>query len=83
MNEAQRHRCDVRPGLTGLAQCKGRNDITIFEKINYDLEYIRNYSLTQDIKIIWWTVKQVFSTKGADAGKDTIKNELEDLKGQI
>lgn len=82
MNEVQRHRCDVRPGLTGLAQCSGRNDITIFDKIDNDLTYIKNYSLTQDIKIIFLTIKTVFSKKGADAGKNTIQNELEDLKNQ-
>lgn len=80
MTEEQRHRCDVRPGLTGLAQVKGRNNITIFEKINYDLEYIKNYSLLQDIKIIFWTIDAVVNGKGADAGKGTIQNELEDLK---
>lgn len=82
MNEEQRHRCDVRPGITGLAQVKGRNNITIFEKINYDLEYIRNYSLLQDIKIVFWTIKSVISGSGADAGKGTIENELNDLKTQ-
>lgn len=82
MSEEQRHRCDVRPGITGLAQVKGRNNISIFEKINYDLEYIRNYSLIQDIKIIFWTIKAVFSGSGADAGKETISNELNDLKTQ-
>lgn len=80
MNEEQRHRTDVRPGLTGLAQCMGRNNITIFDKINYDLEYIREYSLYQDIKIIFLTIKCVFSGSGADAGKGTIENELNDLK---
>ena len=82
MNEEQRHRCDVRPGLTGLAQVKGRNDVSIFEKINYDLEYIYNYSLFQDLKIIYWTIKVVFDGSGADAGKDTISKELRDLKKQ-
>ncbi len=80
MNEEQRHRFDVRPGLTGLAQCMGRNDLTIFEKINYDLEYIKCYSLYQDIKIIFLTIKCVFTSKGADAGKGTIKKEIRDLK---
>lgn len=80
MDEIQRHRCDVRPGLTGLAQCMGRNDITIFDKINYDLKYIKDYSLKQDIKIIFLTIKTVFSKKGCDAGKGTIQNELEELK---
>ena len=58
----------------------GRNDIDIFKKIRYDLEYIENYSFTQDIKVIMLTIKEVFTTKGADAGKNTIQKELEDLK---
>ena len=82
MNDEQRHRCDVRPGLTGLAQVKGRNDVSIFEKINCDLEYINNYSLLQDLKIIYWTIKVVFEGSGADAGKDTIHTEIEQLKNQ-
>lgn len=80
MNEEQRHRTDVRPGLTGLAQCMGRNNISIFDKIKYDLDYIKNYSLVQDIRIIFMTIKCVFSGSGADAGKSTIAKELEDLK---
>lgn len=80
MNDAQRHRCDVRPGLTGLAQAMGRNSIGIIEKINYDLEYIKNYSLTQDIRIIFLTIKMVFTGSGADAGKGTIQSELDELK---
>ena len=83
MNEIQRHRYDVRPGLTGLAQCMGRNNITIFDKIEYDLQYIKNYSLLQDIKIIFLTIKIVFCGSGADAGKGTIQNELKELKKQI
>ena len=80
MNKEQRHRVDVRPGLTGLAQVNGRNNITIFEKINYDLEYIKKYSLKQDIKIIFLTIKTVFNCRGSDAGKGTIQTELNDLK---
>lgn len=80
MNEEQRHRTDVRPGLTGLAQCRGRNNISIIDKINYDLEYIKNYSIVQDIKIIFLTIKCVFTGSGADAGKGTIENELKELK---
>ena len=82
MNEMQRHRYDVRPGLTGLAQVMGRNNLTIFDKIEYDLTYIKNYSLVQDIKIMFLTVKAVFTGSGADAGKETIKNELSALSNQ-
>ena len=82
MNEEQRHRVDVSPGLTGLAQAKGRNNISIFEKINYDLEYIDNYGLLEDIKVVLLTIKTVLTKEGADAGKQTIQNEIEDLKTQ-
>ncbi len=80
MTEEQRHRNDVRPGLTGLAQVMGRNNLSIFDKIGYDLQYIKNYSLKQDIKIILLTIKAVFSGEGAEAGKKLIQNELEELK---
>ncbi len=80
MNEAQKHRCDVRPGITGLAQVMGRNDINVFKKIEYDLEYIKNYSFFQDFKIIFLTIKTIFTGKGVDAGKEGIQNELEELK---
>ncbi len=80
MNEEQRKRYEVLPGITGLAQVKGRNNIGIIEKINYDLEYVRNFSLKQDIKIFFLTIKTVFSKKGVNAGKGTIHNELEALK---
>ena len=82
MNDEQRKRCNVLPGLTGLAQALGRNNISIFEKIKYDLEYVENCSLKEDIKIIFLTIKTVLSKSGADAGKNVIKNELEDLKTQ-
>ena len=82
MNDEQRRRTAVRPGLTGLAQVMGRNGISIFKKINYDLEYINNYSLKQDLKIIFLTIKTVFTGSNADAGKNTIKIELSDLQEQ-
>ena len=81
MNEVQRHRYCVRPGLTGLAQANGRNAITIQDKIKYDLEYIEKYSLKQDLKVILLTIKAVFTAKGADAGKGGIEKDIDDLKG--
>ena len=72
----------IWPGITGLAQAKGRNNITIFDKINYDLEYVQNYSFIQDVKIVFLTIKTVLSKEGADAGKGTIQIELDTLKTQ-
>lgn len=82
MNAHQRQRVEVRPGITGLAQAKGRNGLTIFEKINYDIHYVKNISFREDVKVILLTIGTVLSGKNADAGKSTIKNELDALKSQ-
>ena len=61
MSPAQRVRHTVRPGLTGLAQVSGRNNITWEEKFEYDLKYINSgITLRNDIKIILMTVGKVF-----------------------
>lgn len=78
--EEQKRRSDVLPGITGLAQAKGRNNINIFKKIEYDLEYVDNVSLFMDLKIIWLTMKEVFATTGAEASETEIKAEIEDLR---
>lgn len=53
-----RHRARllVKPGLTGLAQVRGRGSLTIEEKLDYDVEYIRTMSLRRDVSIIWQTI---------------------------
>lgn len=63
-NEEQKHRHDVRPGLTGLAQVSGRNSITWEEKFNDDLEYIEKISILEDVKIIFTTIGKVFKREG-------------------
>lgn len=59
-------RFDVRPGLTGLAQVKGRNNIRWEERIRYDIEYINEFSFINDIVIIFKTVLCVFKKEGTD-----------------
>lgn len=59
MNEDQRRRHLVRPGLTGLAQVNGRNNITWEQKFEYDLIYIKDISFMKDIKIILQTIEKV------------------------
>ena len=76
----QKRRVDVLPGITGLAQAVGRNNLTIFEKIKYDLEYVDNYSLKMDIKVIFLTIKTVLSKTGAELSKSGIHDELSDLR---
>ena len=59
MNPVQRERHLVRPGLTGLAQVNGRNNITWEQKFEYDLIYIKDISFIGDIKIILQTIGKV------------------------
>ena len=64
----ERRRHTVRPGLTGLAQCKGRNNLSWEEKFAYDLQYVDNISLMLDIKIILWTIAKVLKREGIGQG---------------
>jgi lipopolysaccharide/colanic/teichoic acid biosynthesis glycosyltransferase len=59
----QRHL--VRPGMTGLAQVNGRSDITHYQKVKYDIAYVQDHPIAQDLKILWKTLSLVASKKGA------------------
>lgn len=63
-NEHQKHRHDVRPGLSGWAQINGRNAISWEDKFNLDIEYVNNISFLLDLKIIFLTLKKVFAREG-------------------
>ncbi len=64
MTDAQRVRHTVLPGLTGLAQCNGRNNMSWERKFAYDLKYIQNITLWGDIKILAKTAVKVFQKEG-------------------
>ena len=64
MSDEVRRRHSVRPGLTGLAQCSGRNNMSWEKKFEYDLEYIKNITFWGDMKIILKTVVKVFKRDG-------------------
>lgn len=64
MQQNRRHA--MRPGVTGWAQVHGRNDLSWGQKIPYDLEYIENYSLWLDIKVLFKTVGVVLKTEGIE-----------------
>ena len=57
--EVEVHRHDVRPGITGYAQCHGRNNVTWDEKLSMDVYYVNNLSFKLDCDIILTTIKQV------------------------
>jgi len=62
----QRRVLDAQPGITGLAQISGRDDLSINDKLRYDMYYLRNHSLSLDIKIILKTFKKVLDRQGAN-----------------
>lgn len=67
----ERHRHDARPGLTGLAQINGRNDLSWEKKIQYDLDYIKSISFKRDLSIIVKTVKKVLTHEGIGQGENS------------
>ncbi len=63
-SERQKHRHDVRPGLTGWAQVNGRNTLTWPQKFEYDVEYTEKVSFLMDVKILFMTVANVLKREG-------------------
>ena len=80
--EDQRKRLKVSPGLTGLAQCSGRNNISIKEKIDLDIKYVKNLSIKLDLYVLYKTVMCVLKNEGNKSDKNAINNELEELRTQ-
>lgn len=73
--EEEKHRHDVRPGLTGLAQVSGRNAITWEEKFKQDNKYIKNITSINDLKIIIRTICKVLKRDGiSQEGNATMEN---------
>lgn len=75
-NEAQKHRHDVRPGITGWAQVNGRNDISWEKKFELDLFYVRNCSFALDAKIALMTMVRVFQRSGISKSGNATSDEF-------
>ena len=68
--EEEKHRHDVRPGLTGLAQINGRNAIDWDTKLTFDVEYVSDINFIEDVKIIYLTVYKVLKHDDILVGKE-------------
>ena len=77
MSERQRMRHTAKPGLSGLAQVKGRNAISWEEKIDWDLKYIENITFLNDLKLVWLTFKKVFVRNNITESSDEIDVTLD------
>lgn len=60
----QRRALSVKPGITGLSQINGRDDLPIKKKLGYELEYVENFSLLLDLKILLKTIPAIIGGQG-------------------
>ena len=73
-SQAQARRHEVRPGISGWAQCHGRNAISWTQKFEYDVWYVDHVSFLTDMKVIYYTIKAVLKRDGISAeGQATIE----------
>ena len=72
--EKERERHMVRPGITGLAQVSGRNNLKWEDKFAYDINYVNNITFLMDVKIVIKTIKTVLSREGIGQGEETPEN---------
>ena len=77
-NETQKHRHDVRPGLTGWAQVNGRNTLSWEDKFRLDVDYVNQVSFGLDVKVLLMTVKKVFCREGISSETSAT---MEEFKG--
>lgn len=75
-NEEQKHRHDVRPGLTGYAQAHGRNGVSWEDKFAMDVWYTKNITFVNDVKIIIDTVKSVIKKEGISSETSATMEEF-------
>lgn len=75
-NEEQKHRHDVRPGLTGLAQVNGRNAISWEDKFAYDIKYVNHVTFGNDLRIIFLTIHRVIKRDGISSDTSATMEEF-------
>lgn len=81
--EEEKHRHDVRPGLTGLAQVNGRNLLNWDERFKNDLEYINNMSFLNDVKIVLKTIIKVIKKSDIVVGDEHVMLNLNEERSEI
>ena len=81
--EEERHRHDVRPGLTGWAQVNGRNNITWEEKFAWDVKYVNEMNLILDIKILFQTVFNVIKRDDVVVDSYEVEPNLDDVRREV
>ena len=81
--EEERHRHDVRPGLTGWAQVHGRNLVSWEERFAYDVEYVDRISFALDVKIVLMTVDRVINSTGVQVNTQSSEGNLARIRSYV
>ena len=81
--EDERHRHDVLPGLTGLAQINGRNTLTWEQKFAYDLEYVQHVSFIMDLNVLLGTVGKVLNRSGVQVNTQSSEGNLARIRSCV
>lgn len=81
--EVEKHRHDVRPGLSGLAQVNGRNLVKWDQRLAYDVEYVNHITFLTDVKIVLKTIKKVFSKEDVAVDTDAVETYLDRERGAV
>ena len=81
--EVERHRHDVRPGLSGLAQVNGRNNVTWEEKFAWDVKYVENMNLILDIEILCKTVFNVLKRDDVVVDSYEVEPNLDEVRREV
>lgn len=81
--EVERHRHDVRPGLSGLAQVNGRNNVTWEEKFAWDVKYVEDMNLILDIKILCKTVFNVLKRDDVVVDSYEVEPNLDEVRREV
>lgn len=80
-SKEQMRRHEVRPGITGWAQCHGRNSISWTEKFKLDVWYVDHISFLTDLRVIWHTIKTVLSREGINTDNAATAATMEEFNG--
>jgi len=78
-SDKQKHRHDVRPGLSGYAQVNGRNSITWTHKFELDCKYVEKITFTGDLKILFQTIEKAFIKQ--EGISSSTSDTMEDFDG--
>jgi lipopolysaccharide/colanic/teichoic acid biosynthesis glycosyltransferase len=80
-SKEQMRRHDVRPGITGWAQCHGRNAVSWTEKFKLDVWYVDHISFLTDLKVIFYSIRTVLGHKGIETANKNVTVTMEEFNG--